>query len=106
MMNSLNTKSLKMSFDTPAKGENTPQATDKAGASNYKGRPRAIRKEMEPIILQLRAEGKGYRTIALVLRKEYGGRINWSSIRNYLKGRSCYGAKSLDQQDQNGFHIH
>jgi len=49
------------------------------------GRPRAIPKDMEPIVVELYNRGYGYRAIAGILNTpEYGINVHFSSVRKTL----------------------
>ncbi len=48
------------------------------------GRPRAISEDMEPVISKLYRQGHGYRSIARILRNEYGLNPHYSSVRKTL----------------------
>ena len=49
------------------------------------GRPRAITKDIEPVVVELYDRGYGYRAIARVLNtSEYGINAHFSSIRKTL----------------------
>lgn len=50
------------------------------------GRPRAIPKDIEPVVLDLWESGYGYRAIARILSTpEYGLNPHYSSVRMVLK---------------------
>lgn len=49
------------------------------------GRPRAIPKEVEPVVAKLYDRGYGYRAIARILNTpEYGLNVHFSSVRKTL----------------------
>ncbi len=48
------------------------------------GRPRAIPKALESIVIELYRQGHGYRAIARILRNEYGINPHFSSVRKTL----------------------
>ncbi len=49
------------------------------------GRPRAIPRDVEPVVLELYRHGYGYRAIARILRgREYGLNPHFSSVRRVL----------------------
>ncbi len=49
------------------------------------GRPRAIPKELEIVVLELYGSGYGYRAIARILRMEYHVDPNFSTVKRTLK---------------------
>ncbi len=48
------------------------------------GRPPAIPKELEPVVVELYRRGYGYRAIAGILRKSYHINPHFSSVRKTL----------------------
>lgn len=48
------------------------------------GRPRAIPKALEPVVVELYIRGYGYRAIANILRQESGINPHFSSVRQTL----------------------
>ena len=48
------------------------------------GRPRAIPKEYEALVVELYDQGYGYRAIARILREEYGLNPDYTSVRRTL----------------------
>ena len=52
--------------------------------SRKPGRPRAIPGKLEPVVINLYRQGSGYRSIARILRNEYGHNPHFSSVRKVL----------------------
>ena len=48
------------------------------------GRPRAIPRELEPVIAAMYDEGDGYRAIARILREDYNLNPDYTSVRRVL----------------------
>ena len=48
------------------------------------GRPRAIPKEYELVVVELYDQGYGYRAIARILREDYGLNPDYTSVRRTL----------------------
>jgi hypothetical protein len=48
------------------------------------GRPLAIAPELEPIVVELYRRGYGYRSIARVLREEYGASPSFTTVKRLL----------------------
>lgn len=58
--------------------------------SNLKGRPRAIPEELEPVVKNLLLKGYGYKSVARILREDYGLNLDWSRVRDFKKGKGAY----------------
>ena len=56
----------------------------RAGKARKPGRPRAIPKDMEPVVSELYDQRYGYRAIARILRHEFGLNPHYSSVRKTL----------------------
>ena len=48
------------------------------------GRPRAIPKEYEPVVVELYDHGNGYRAIARILREQYWLNPDYTTVRRTL----------------------
>ena len=60
------------------------EMTEAAVKSRQPGRPRAILKKLESVLIRLYESGHGYRAIARILRLEYRINPHFSSIRKTL----------------------
>ena len=58
--------------------------TEAAVKSRQPGRPRAIPKKLESVLIRLYESGHGYRAIARILRLEYCINPHFSSVRKAL----------------------
>jgi len=86
-------KDTKSSFNTGLQEKHDDEVMEMEYPTQNGGRRPAISPKTAMVVQKLLDQGFGYRKISRILKEEYGTRVDWSSVRNFKLGRSCYGSK-------------